>query len=137
MTTIAPNKVILTCKVTGKSVTWLNRSLIQKAIDKHGSLEQFQANFISREGKSQNKKPVVKAQIIKPILEQGIKLADQIIDPALKEYAHNGVIYQVRIFEYKDGTTCTVSAPKPAVPVFGTTNDTAHAASKAVATIKR
>lgn len=135
MTKVAPSKVTLTCKVTGKQVTWLNRYLIQKAIDKHGSLEALQANFVSREGKSGNKTPEVKTKIIEPILKQGVKLISTITDLALKEYARNGIAYQERTFQYGDGTTCTVSAPKPPVPVFVNTNDTSGAGAKAVAAI--
>jgi len=44
-------KLVLTCSVTGKSVTWYNKSIIAKKIAEAGSLELLQNNFVSREGK--------------------------------------------------------------------------------------
>jgi len=72
MTTIAPNKVTLTCTITGKTVTWTNRSIIQKKIDQFGSLEAFQAQYTA---KGAQKKVKVKAQFIKPLLVQGAALS--------------------------------------------------------------
>ena len=71
MTTIAPNKVTLTCTITGKTVTWTNRSIIQKKINQFGSLEAFQAQYTA---KGAQKKSKVKAQFIKPLLVQGAAL---------------------------------------------------------------
>lgn len=43
--------LVLTCKVTGKSVKYTSPSYIDKVIAKYGSLEQLQANYTSREGR--------------------------------------------------------------------------------------
>lgn len=44
--------LILTCKVTGKTVKYTSPSYISKVLAKHGdSLEALQANYVSREGK--------------------------------------------------------------------------------------
>ena len=103
MTTIAPNKITLTCTITGKQTTWLNRALIQKAIDKHGSLEAFMAQYVSRGAK---KKDVpVKAKVIKPILEQGIALGKMSTEEYTTKYVTRSWI------DKKDGSVCTVIAP--------------------------
>jgi len=71
MTTIAPNKITLTCTITGKTTTWTNKKIIQAKIDKHGSLEAFMAQYTT---KGAQKKVKVKAQFIKPLLVQGAAL---------------------------------------------------------------
>ena len=124
MTTIAPNKITLTCTITGKQTTWLNRALIQKAIDKHGSLEAFMAQYVSR-GAKKNADVVVKAKIIKPILEQGKRLGEM----TRSEYETK---YVTRKYTNKDGTITTVTAPAMPAPKMITTNDVVHAAQKAV-----
>lgn len=43
--------LVLTCKVTGKSVKYTSASYIDKCVAKAGSLEALQANYVSREGK--------------------------------------------------------------------------------------
>lgn len=48
MTTIAPGKLVLTCTLTGKVVTWTNKKIIQKKIDEFGSLEAFVNQFTCR-----------------------------------------------------------------------------------------
>ena len=48
--------LVLTCKVTGKSVKYTSPSYIDKVIAKHGSLEGLKANYTSREGRSQTAK---------------------------------------------------------------------------------
>lgn len=45
--------LILTCKVTGKSVKYTSPAYIDKVVAKYGSLELLQANYTSREGKRQ------------------------------------------------------------------------------------
>ena len=45
--------LVLTCKVTGKSVKYTSPAYIEKVIAKYGSLELLQANYTSREGKRQ------------------------------------------------------------------------------------
>lgn len=129
-TTIAPAKITLTCKVTGKQTTWLNKALIQKAIDKHGSLEAFMDGYVSREGKGQSgtKKPQGKTWKMKPVLEEGVKMGKM----GQEEYE---VKYVTRVHTYQDGTSCTVRAPAPRAAVFGTEGNThaGTAALKAVA----
>ena len=102
MTTQAPNKITLTCIVSGKTVTWTNRSIIQKKIDQFGSLEAFVAQFKARGASKKKKEPSVVS--IKPILQQGVALGK--LTP--KEYSDR---YVTRKYDYKDGTSCTVVAP--------------------------
>lgn len=45
--------LVLTCKVTGQQVKYTSPSYIDKVIAKYGSLEELQANFVSRAGKRQ------------------------------------------------------------------------------------
>jgi hypothetical protein len=47
--------LVLTCKVTGKEVKYTSPSYIDKVIAKHGSLEKLQKNFVSRDGRAQQK----------------------------------------------------------------------------------
>jgi len=47
--------LVLTCKVTGKSVKYTSASYIDKVIAKHGSLEALQKNYVSREGRRNTK----------------------------------------------------------------------------------
>lgn len=47
--------LVLTCKVTGKSVKYTSPSYIDKVIAKYGSLELLQANYTSREGRRETK----------------------------------------------------------------------------------
>jgi len=80
MTTSAPKSIILTCNITGRQVKWSSQSIIQKHINKHGSLEAFQKAYVSR---GAVKKPVVKSALLRDgevdlmlsILEEGVKLA--------------------------------------------------------------
>lgn len=46
--------LVLTCKVTGQQVKYTSPSYIDKVIAKYGSLEELQANFVSRAGKRQS-----------------------------------------------------------------------------------
>ena len=103
MTTIAPNKVVLTCTVSGKTVTWTNKKIIQKKIDQFGSLEAFVSQF---KCKGAGKKKVQKVGVIlKPVLEEGVKMGQM----SQKEYNDK---YVTNTYQYKDGLNCTVSAPK-------------------------
>lgn len=45
--------LVLTCKVTGKSVKYTSAAYIDKCIAKYGSLELLQKNYVSRDGKRQ------------------------------------------------------------------------------------
>ena len=104
-----PNKVILTCTITGKKVTWTNKKIIQKKIDQFGSLEAFVAQFKCRGAGKPAKKKEPSVVAIKPILQQGIALGK--LTP--KEYSDQYPIgrYYTRKYDYKDGTSCTVVSP--------------------------
>ena len=52
--------LVLTCKVTGQQVKYTSPSYIDKVIAKYGSLENLQANYVSRAGK--RKQPAEQAQ---------------------------------------------------------------------------
>ena len=104
MTTIAPNKVVLTCTVSGKTVTWTNKKIIQKKIDQFGSLEAFVSQFKCKEaGKKSTAKKI--GVVLKPVLEEGVKMGKM----TQKEYNDK---YVTTTYQYKDGLNCTVSAPK-------------------------
>jgi hypothetical protein len=45
--------LVLTCKVTGKSVKYTSPSYIEKVISKFGSLQALQTGYVSREGRRQ------------------------------------------------------------------------------------
>lgn len=47
--------LVLTCKVTGKSVKYTSAAYIDKCIAKAGSLEKLMANYTSREGRRSQK----------------------------------------------------------------------------------
>jgi hypothetical protein len=47
--------LVLTCKVTGKSIKYTSSSYIDKCIAKHGSIEALRANYVSREGRRNGK----------------------------------------------------------------------------------
>lgn len=104
MTTTAPSKVILTCTVTGKTVTWTNKKIIQKKIDQFGSLEAFVAQFKCK-GAAKKKTTTVRAVVIKPILEEGVKIGAM----SLSEYQAK---YMSTTHTFKDGINCTVVLPK-------------------------
>jgi hypothetical protein len=53
--------LVLTCKVTGKSVKYTSPSYIDKVIAKYGSLEALQANYTSRDGRRQSAEKAAKA----------------------------------------------------------------------------
>jgi hypothetical protein len=98
-----PNKLVLTCTITGKKVTWTNKKIIQKKIEQYGSLDAFVAQF---KCKGANKKEKVKkVGMLKPVLLQGVEMGKM----TPEEY-HNK--YVVKTFSYNDGTSCTVSVPK-------------------------
>ena len=106
MTTKAPNKVVLTCTVTGKTVTWTNKTIIQKKIDQYGSLETFMSQF---KCKGANKKKVQKVGVtLKPVLEEGVKMGQMSSEDYHTKYVQ-------KRYEYKDGVSCTVVVPEPVV----------------------
>jgi hypothetical protein len=109
-----PNKLILTCNISGKVCTWTNKSIIQKHINKHGSLEAFLSSYVSKgagkvstnmdKKKSETKEQAAasfntKAKIVKPILEQGIKLG-KMTEADYKRFS--------RVQTLQDGSECTI-----------------------------
>lgn len=106
MTTIAPNKVTLTCTITGKQTVWTNKKIIQAKIDQFGSLEAFMAQYTAR---GAGKTPKVKASFIKPILQKGVELGKM----SSQEYAEKYPMIE-RTYANKDGSITTVIAPAPA-----------------------
>ena len=99
-----PNKIILTCTITGKTVTWTNKKIIQKKIEQYGSLEAFQAQFTCKGAKKKEKKP--SAVAIKPILQQGVEMGKM----SQEEY---NAKYVDRTYIWPDGTTSRVASPAP------------------------
>ena len=84
-------------------MTWTNKKIIQKKIEQFGSLEAFQAQFTAKGAKKKEKKQ--SAVVIKPILVQGVAMGKM----SQEEYHAK---YVTRTYQYKDGVSCTVSAPK-------------------------
>jgi hypothetical protein len=99
-----PNKITLTCNVTGKVVTWTNKHIIAKKIQQHGSLEAFQAAYVSKGSKKSDSVTKEVFVQLKPIFEQGVALGKM----TPEEYKAR---YITRTYDYKDGTTCTVNTP--------------------------
>ena len=97
------NKVILTCTITGKKVTWTNKKIIQKKIEQFGTLEAFQAQFKCKG--AEKKERVKKVGMLKPILVEGVQMGK--LSP--QQYHDK---YVTRTYTFKDGPNCTVSAPK-------------------------
>lgn len=97
-----PNKLVLTCTVTGKTVTWTNKKIIQKKIDQYGSLDAFVSQFKCK-GASKKEK-VKKVGMLKPILQEGVQMGKM----SPEEYHSK---YVTKTFTYKDGLSCTVSVP--------------------------
>ena len=83
MTTVAPNKITLTCTISGKTVVWTNRKIIQAKIDQFGSLEAFMAQYTA---KGAGKTPKVKASFIKPILQQGVAMGKMTSEEYAQKY---------------------------------------------------
>lgn len=98
-----PNKLVLTCTVSGKTVTWTNKKIIAQKIQQYGSLEAFQAQFKCKGAVKKEKKPAMVA--LKPILKEGVAIGQM----SKEEYDAK---YVTRTFSFKDGLNCTVSAPK-------------------------
>jgi hypothetical protein len=111
-----PNKLILTCNITGKQVTWTNKAIIADKIAKHGSLEAFLSSYVSKgagkvstnmdKKKSETKEQAAasfntKAKIVKPILEQGIKLG-KMTEADYKRF-------NTRVQKLSDGSECTIT----------------------------
>ena len=98
-----PNKLVLTCTVSGKTVTWTNKKIIAQKIQQYGSLEAFQAQFKCKG--AVKKEPVKKVGMLKPILQEGVAIGQM----TKEEY---NTKYVTKTFSFKDGPSCTVSAPK-------------------------
>lgn len=131
-TTIAPNKVVLTCTVTGKQVTWTNRKIIQAKIDKFGSLEAFQAQYKGK-GAGHGEKSERPSRTESPVAEVSTEMGksnDNETNGMVREHVIDGVTIVERVFINKDGTKCRVTAPKPAQSDRQATTRT-HAGSKA------
>ena len=98
-----PNKLVLTCTVTGKKVTWTNKAIIAKKVQQFGSLDAFVAQFKCKGvNKKVKPKPIV---ALKPILVEGVQMGKM----SQKDYHDK---YVTRTYTFKDGINCTVSAPK-------------------------
>ena len=104
-----PSKLVLTCTVTGKVVTWTNKAIIQKKIEEFGSLDAFVKQFKCKgAGKDNTNESVSSAKpikVLKPILEEGVAIGKM----TLKEYQDK---YLEKVFTYSDGTSCTVVTSK-------------------------
>lgn len=111
-----PNKLLLTCNVSGKQVTWTNKTIIAAKIAQHGSLEAFLSAYVSKgagkvsKGMKEDRAQRAasfgkKAKIVRPLLEQGVALG------ALTPEQYSAQ-YTTRTITYKDGVKCTVVAPK-------------------------
>lgn len=76
-----PSKLVLTCTVSGKTVTWTNKKIIAKKIAEHGSLDAFVKQFTCR---GANKATPIERPvgIIKPILQRGVAIGNM----TLQEY---------------------------------------------------
>lgn len=121
-----PKKVELTCSVTGKKTTWLNRQCIAREIAKHGSLAAWQAQYVSRGAKPGKSiaANLTKAPIIKSICTEGVALGK--LTP--EEYAEK---YRTRVYgPDKDGVTCTVVEPIPVAAVYAADKPIAGASKK-------
>ena len=123
-----PVPLYLKCKVTGKEVMYTAPDYIKKVIDKAGGLEQLEANYVSREGRSGAPKQAKSAKAPKepkPI-KTGKSWGGQSLDTNTQtvkdsgdskedpvEYAHK----EFRLDDWKDSEGshemyCTVDAPK-------------------------
>jgi hypothetical protein len=114
MDPIIPNSVVLVCNISGKTVTWTNKKIIAKKIEQYGSLEAFASQYVSKGVKKdtdkimkpkQTKEQSVESfklpggKIVRPILEQGIKLGK------MTEADYKRVS---RIQKLSDGSECTI-----------------------------
>ena len=78
-----PSTLTLVCPVTGKTIVWTNKTIINAKIAEAGGLDNFRKNYISREGKRLLKAKSIQTQVttapvMKEILEQGAKIADAV-----------------------------------------------------------
>ena len=109
-----PSSVTLTCNISGKVVTWTNKTIIAKKIEQYGSLEAFASQYVSKGVKNQTNKigktkqtkeqsvesfKLPGGKIVRPILEQGIKLGK------MTEEDYKRVS---RIQKLSDGSECTI-----------------------------
>ena len=124
-TVTIPSKLELTCTITGKKVTWTNKSIIAKKIAEFGTLEAFIAQFTCRGAKN---KATIAATITQPkvmedIMKKGVELGA--LTP--EDYARihpqaevpspgtdTATEMATSIHPYNDGSTCTVVEPKQA-----------------------
>ena len=94
-----PNKIILTCTVTGKKVTWTNKAIIAKKIQQYGSLEAFQAQFKCKGAVKKDR--VKKISMLKPILQEGVQMGKMSQQEYLSKYTE-------KVLTYPDGQHCRV-----------------------------
>lgn len=109
-----PSSVTLICNISGKVVTWTNKTIIAKKIEQYGSLEAFASQYVSKGVKNQTNKIVKTKQtkqqsvesfnlpggkIVRPILEQGIKLGK------MTEEDYKRVS---RVQTFHDGSECRI-----------------------------
>jgi hypothetical protein len=72
--------ITLTCTVTGKQVTWSNKTIIDAKIKQYGSLEAFRAAYVSKGAKrriTSNKITLPKddgSTVMESVLNDGLKL---------------------------------------------------------------
>ena len=101
-------KLTLKCNATGKEVTYTSPEYIAKRIEKAGSLEELIKTYVCREAKSSAKGPKIgRTWNGKEIMSS----ASAPVDDSVTEY-------ETRRFECKDGSFCTVRAPKPPKPKY-------------------
>lgn len=126
-----PSKLILTCRITGKQVTWTNKTIIAAKIAQYGSLEAFMAQYTSRgashkapaggAGAGTERVPETRAESAasfgkpKPIigtaqeiLQEGVSLPD----------APTEMVHRVYPSTKEGDPICHVYAPKPPVARF-------------------
>lgn len=118
--TTIPNKLILTCTITGKQVTWTNKNIIAAKIAEFGSLEAFVAQFKCRgAGKPVRSvaADVTKASVMKEVFEDGVALGKMTKGEyaksqfgQAKEVPTGDVRYVTRVHTF-DGRDVTVNAP--------------------------
>ncbi len=103
-----PNKLELTCTVTGKKSIWTNKKIIAAKIAEFGTLEAFVNQYTCRGAGKKPSTAVVKSHqiAVKEILNQG---------QSMNSHETSNDI-EVRTYTYKDGPSCTVVTTKPSAP---------------------
>jgi hypothetical protein len=125
---ITPKSLTLVCKVTGVTVKYTNAAIIKKKCEEAGSVEAFVNNFTSPRAvasakrssasadvstdtaKGAQKKTVVKAKMIKPILLQGKALGEMTSEEYAKKYPRIE-----RTYANKNGEVVTTVCVEPVI----------------------